>query len=646
LQTARRTLDPRLSETRRACLASGETSEAPHVRFRILGSVEAEVGDSSLQLGGGKQLAVLAALLLRAGEVVPLERLVDEVWGEDPPPSAAHSLEAYVSRLRQSLVPHGVALERRGGGYRIELGDAVLDAHLLEALVGDASRASAAGDAERAAALATEALALWRGPVLGGVQLHLDGEAESERLEELRLRAIEIRVDADLAIGRHQELVGELRRLIHEHPYRERLVAQLMVALYRSGRQADALTTYESMRRRLMDELGIQPSPEVQRLSGEIVRQEAKLSLPVAPVEASRGTRSRRRGAVLGLAFAVAALPAVAVALVLGGVGGGGDAAATGTRVALILPRASEAGREDTFVTPFVDGLRRVANDYGVETKTFVLDQWHPQAAALERVGRSLRTGRFDLVLVAGLGPSGFALLPIVSRLPAVRFVYLDASLEGTPVEWHLKWPRNTTGLPFADADSGYLAGYLSGLMSGRKSPFLSRNPMISVVGGPPVPTVTTLVRSFVRGARKALPGVAIRVDYADSFTDQTICERIANRQIDRGSTVVFAAAGTCGLGALAAAGVRGVWGVGGDADRSYLGAHILASTVKRNDRAVELAVRWFLEGTLPAGDVVLGLDDDAVGIAGISPEVPPTIRKRIARIEASLRAAEAAPHS
>jgi basic membrane lipoprotein Med (substrate-binding protein (PBP1-ABC) superfamily)/DNA-binding SARP family transcriptional activator len=586
---------------------------------------------------------VLAALLLRADEVVPVERLVDEVWGEDPPPSAAHSLEAYVSRLRQTLVPRGVALERRGGGYSIDLGDAVLDARLFEALLGEASQAEAAGDAERAVALATEALALWRGPVLAGVRLHLDGDAESERLEELRLRAIEIRFDADLALGRHRELVGELGRLVDEHQYRERLVAQLMVALYRSGRQAEALAAYESTRRLLMDELGIQPSPELQRLSGEIVRQEAKLSVPAAPVHAGRGTTSRRRRAALGLALAVAAVPAVTVALVWGGIGGGGGGTATaGTRVALILPRASKAGREDTFVAPFLNGLRRATREYDLETKAFVLDEWNPTAEALGRLARSLRTGGFDLVLVAGLGPSGFALLSIISRLPATHFVYLDASLRGTQV----KWPPNATGLPFADADSGYLAGYLSGLMSARKSPLQGQRPMVSVVGGHPVPNVTTLVRSFVRGAREAQPGVAIRVDYAYSFTDQSICERIANRQIDRGSTVVFAAAGTCGLGALAAAGVRGAWGVGADADRSYLGAHILASTMKRYDRAVELAVRWFLEGTLPRGNLVLGLDDDAVGIAGISPEVPTMIRKRVARVEASLRAAEAAPRS
>jgi DNA-binding SARP family transcriptional activator/basic membrane lipoprotein Med (substrate-binding protein (PBP1-ABC) superfamily) len=601
-------------------------SEPGVVRFRILGPVEADGGDSALQLGGGKQLAVLATLLLRADEVVPLERLIDEVWGEDPPPSAAHSVEAYVSRLRQILVPRGVAVERRGGGYRLELGTAVLDSRRFEDLV---DQAAAAGEAERAAALATEALGLWRGPPLAGVRLHRDGEAERERLEELRLSAIELRVDAELESGRHQELVAGLRRLVDEHPYRERLVAQLMVALYRSGRQADALATYERTRRLLVDDLGIQPGRQLQRLSGEIVRQDAKLSAPAAP----RRT-SRRRGVALALALAAAGAAALSAALVWGTDGRGG-AAAGGTRVALILPRAAVAGREDTFVTPFVDGLRRAASAYDVETDTFVLEPIRPSTRAVKRIVERLRAGRFDLVLVAGLSASGFGLRRLLDRLSAMRVVYVDASLRQTPFEW----PPNATGLAFADADSGYLAGYLSGLVSARRGPLQHRRPMVSVVGGIPTPDVTQLVRSFVRGARDAQPGVATRVDYAWSFGDQAICERLANEQIDRGSTVVFTAASTCGLGALAAAGVRGVWGVGSDADRSYLGSHILASTVKRYDRAVELAVRWFLEGTLPPGDVVLGLDDDAVGIAGISPEVPEATRRKVARLEASLRA-------
>jgi DNA-binding SARP family transcriptional activator len=240
--------------------------------LRILGALEAEAGERVLELGGGKQRAVLAALLLRAGEAVPVENLVGEIWGDSPPPSAAHSLEVYVSRLRKVLAPHGVSLERRGGGYRIGLGESVLDARVFEGLVEEALEAAAGADDGRAAGVARQALGLWRGPVAAGVPLHLDGRADAERLEDLRWRALEVRVDADLALGRHAELVGELRRLVEENPYREHLVAQLMVALYRSGRQAAALEAYERTRRVLLDDLGIQPGPELQRLSGQIVR--------------------------------------------------------------------------------------------------------------------------------------------------------------------------------------------------------------------------------------------------------------------------------------------------------------------------------------------------------------------------------------
>src|SRR5262245_34508459 len=166
---------------------------------------------SSVAASAGRSLA---ALLLRRDEVVPVERLLDEVWGDDPPASAAHSLESYVSRLRRALSPYGVTVERRGGGYRIDRGGAVLDSQVFEELVEQAAQALAADDHVRAASIATEALGLWHGPVLAGLTLHLDGRAEAERLDELRSRAFEIRIDADLALGRHAELVGELHRLV------------------------------------------------------------------------------------------------------------------------------------------------------------------------------------------------------------------------------------------------------------------------------------------------------------------------------------------------------------------------------------------------------------------------------------------------
>ena len=199
---------------------------------------------------------------------MPDERLVDEVWGDDPPASAAHSLESYVSRLRRALSPYGVAVERRGGGCRIDLGRAVLDSQVFEDLVDHAAQALDAGDHPRAASIAKEALGLWHGPVLAGVTLHLEGRAEAERLDEVRARAFEIRVRRGLGLGRHAELVGELRGLVDETPSRERFVAQLMVALYRSGRHVEALEVYERTRRDLEDELGLRPGEELQSLAG------------------------------------------------------------------------------------------------------------------------------------------------------------------------------------------------------------------------------------------------------------------------------------------------------------------------------------------------------------------------------------------
>ena len=585
---------------------------------------------------------MLGALLLRAGEVVSDVRLVDEIWDQRPPPSAAHSLEAYVSRLRHELAPHGVSLERRGGGYRIDIGSAILDSQAFVALTEEACTVASAGDYERAAAIANDALDLWRGPVLAGVPVHLDG-AGTQHLDEVRFQAIEAYADANLTLGRHRELVGELRRLVDENPYREELVARLMLALYRSGRQAEALEQYESTRRLLTDDLGIQPGPELQRLSGQIVRHEHGLTLPSTAASPPGWTRrTHRLVGALALVVIVAALAAAVVGLTWGSdAGEPTGTAAAGTRVALVLPRAPQAGHEDTFVTPFVNGLLRAAREYELDTRTFVVDEFQPSPARLKTIRHELRMGDFDLVFWAGFGRAASELLPLVRRLPTTRFVYVDASLEGTPIED----APNATALTFADDGAGFLAGYLAGLVPGRRSPSGRRNSIVSVIGGYPIPQVTALIEGFARGARKARPGIAVRVDYSRTFVDQSVCERIANRQIDRGSTVIFAPAGTCGLGALSAAALRGVWGVGADADRSYLGSHILVSTFKRHDRAVELAVMWFVMGTLPAGDVVLGLDDDAVGITGISPEVSPQERTSVAQLAASVRNAEAMPN-
>ena len=177
----------------------------------------------------------LAVLLLSANEVISVERLIDEVWGDRSPPSAAHSLEAYVSRIRQLLNGHGPTLTRRGAGYRLDLGGATLDADLFAQELQGASDAAAEGDLGLASVLASRALALWHGPALADVSLASAGRAEAERLEEARLRAFELRFDAELDLGHHEAIVGELQVLVGQNPYRERFVAQLMLTLYRSG---------------------------------------------------------------------------------------------------------------------------------------------------------------------------------------------------------------------------------------------------------------------------------------------------------------------------------------------------------------------------------------------------------------------------
>jgi DNA-binding SARP family transcriptional activator/basic membrane lipoprotein Med (substrate-binding protein (PBP1-ABC) superfamily) len=580
--------------------------------------------------------------------------MVDGVWGEDPPPSAAHSLESYVSRLRRALSPHGVAVERRGVGYRIDLGGAVLDAQVFEDLVDQAAQALAAGDHPRAASIAEEALGLWHGPVLAGVTLHMESRAEAERLDELRSRAFEIRFDADLALGRHAELVGELRRLVEETPYRERVVAQLMVALYRAGRHVEALEVYERTRRNLEDDLGLRPGEELQSLAAQIVRQEPHLRVPAQPVQArdvkpTRLMRARRLSLVLAGALAVAAT-AIALRLVLTDAGVPGSDGPT--RVALIRiwdpGSLGGAGRDEAGSRPFVEGLLEAERKHELETEIVDLFPRRPPLGGFEpgsqqdvdRLSARLRSGDFDLVLWP-LGLSGPRFFDVVPQYPDSRFVFLDyccakgAELGGAP---------NVTALTLRADRAAHLAGYLSGLMEARRTLPQGGRHLVSIISGEPgFLQQQALVQGFSTGVRRALPGVEILSDYSGEYDNQATCERIANRQIDAGSGVVFATPGDCALGALSAAAIRGVWGVASSEDRSHLGPHILASVSNRFDRLVELSVSWYLEGRLPpGGDVELGLVDDAVALVGINPDVPPEIRAKVAQEATRLRAQEA----
>jgi DNA-binding SARP family transcriptional activator len=261
------------------------------LEFRILGPLEARYGEESVPLGGLKQRAVLAILLLRANQLVSVDRLVEDLWGDEPPSAATHSVEVYVSRLRKLLGRSGARpIETLRPGYRLSVEPGQLDLHRFEHLLEEGRRALAAGDPAEASTRLAEALDLWRGPPLADFVFEAFAQSAIGRLEELRLAAVEDRIDADLALGRHGELIAELESLIGQNPSRERLRGQLMLALYRAGRQAEALEAYRATRTALIDELGIEPSPALQRLERAILAQDEMLEL--APSRAAHAERT------------------------------------------------------------------------------------------------------------------------------------------------------------------------------------------------------------------------------------------------------------------------------------------------------------------------------------------------------------------
>jgi DNA-binding SARP family transcriptional activator len=236
------------------------------MEYRLLGPIEVLDGERRLQLGGPKQRALLAVLLLGANRVVQRGELVEAVWPEGPPPTAATAVQVYVSRLRKTL-PEGV-LETRPAGYLLHVEPGQLDLERFERLASEGRP--------------REALALWRGPPVEGIELGAWARAEVHRLVELQAAVLEDRIEADLALGRHAEVIGELEALVTRQPLRGRLRAQLMLALYRAGRQTEALEQYREARTVLRDELGLEPDAALQQLHGAILRQERGLELQAA----------------------------------------------------------------------------------------------------------------------------------------------------------------------------------------------------------------------------------------------------------------------------------------------------------------------------------------------------------------------------
>ncbi len=365
-------------------LRSASTLERTAIAFRVLGPLEVSRGGRPLSIAG-KPAALLAMLLVHANEVVSADRLIDCLWGEAPPKSAGKLVQGYVSQLRRALTAGrededvaGGAVLTRPSGYVLRIDPSQLDAERFRSLLDEARTALAEGAPDTASHMLRDALGLWRGPPLADFAYEAFAQDVIARLEELRLIGLEERIEADLALGRHAGLVGELEALIAHHPLRERLRAQLMLALYRCDRQSEALQAYQDARRLLVEELGLEPSRRLRDLEQAILRQDRSLELD-RPARDDRRASGRRRGGVFvgredELAALLRALEDALAArgrlLVIGGEPGIGKSrlaeelarTAVETGAAVLWGRCWEAGGAPPY-WPWVQAIRSYARE-------------------------------------------------------------------------------------------------------------------------------------------------------------------------------------------------------------------------------------------------------------------------------------------
>jgi YVTN family beta-propeller protein len=339
------------------------------VEFRVLGPLEAIAGGVPIALGGAQQRALLAVLLLHRREAISTDRLIEELWGERPPPTATKTVQVYVSQLRKVL-GDGL-LETHGRAYLLAADPERVDLDCFEALAANGRRALDQGDDDTAVRLLREALELWRGPPLADFAYESFAQSEIARLDEVRLAALEDRIDAELGLGRHNQLVAELEALVREHPLRERLRGQLMLALYRAGRQADALARYTQARSALIDELGLEPGRALGELERKILARDPLLDAPTRQTSvlgrAAASRRSRRGGLLIAVGGVLLLAMVVAAIVELTSTGTAGLARVEPNSVAAIDTQSNEVvGQVSAGARPsgiaFASGSLWVAN--------------------------------------------------------------------------------------------------------------------------------------------------------------------------------------------------------------------------------------------------------------------------------------------
>jgi DNA-binding SARP family transcriptional activator len=415
------------------------------LEFRILGPLEVVDGRDRVALGGDKQRATLAILLLNANRVVSVDRLADDLYAGAAPVTALKQVQRQISELRKALGSMSV-IETRSPGYVIRLSPEQLDLRVFERLASDASEALSAGDPRHASHVLRQALDLWRGAPLADLTYESFARAPIERLEEIRLAALGQRIDADLALGRHSELAAELEQLVAEHPVRERFRAQLMLALYRSGRQAEAHMAYRQAREALMDGFGIEPGLELRRLQRQILAQDPSLELgpETEPQPANSG----------GAARTVLAVPADESGI---------------ARLAALADPLARAPEQDLIIA------RLVGSDHELGTALASLDSARRRGEGTIRVAAFTSTEPVsDLVRLASAYDVELVLIDAppeigAAQLPDELVTVLDQSpadvgmIAGAPVDW-------TRGdgifVPFGGSEHDWAALELAGWLA------------------------------------------------------------------------------------------------------------------------------------------------------------------------------------
>jgi DNA-binding SARP family transcriptional activator/basic membrane lipoprotein Med (substrate-binding protein (PBP1-ABC) superfamily) len=626
-----------------------ETSRRLDLKVFLAGRVAVEADDVVIDerhFPGRQGRLLFAYLVVEHGRPVPRDELADVLWADAPPATWDKALSVLVSKLRGVLAESGVdgasALTAAFGCYQLDLPEGTwVDVHAAASAAKEAEGFLETDEPDSATAAAALAESVTRSPFLPGDEAPWVEETRRE-LADVRARALSALAEASLRTDKAAQAVRWAGLAVEAEPFRESGYRRLMEAHVAAGNRGEALRVYERCRRLLAEELGAYPSPETESIYRGLLDAPPGRSAAAAPDETSPlGTappparRGKRPVLAAAALFVLVAFVAAGTAVLLNTRGDRSNAAsgvAASPQVALVVPTSTPWGDDPSNAYQHAVDLARTED--GIGTRVLPIDlRKKPGLAGLStRARKSLETS--DLVLLAGQSV-GTQFVRAFAQHPHTRFVVLDPDPINTdgPLYNAVSDNPNTSDVFFIEGPGAYLAGFLSALMaqsSGKRPVVVSEILVNESVSA-------NVVNSFITGAQAAVPGVEVLKRYAGKFSPPSVCETIANNQIERGSRVVYADAGACSAGAQSAVEAhRGVWGVEADqAPSTPFGPRILGYTVKNFGQEVDYAIRHYVNHTLShRHHVDIGIERGAVEFDPNPDLIPERILARLERLK------------